>query len=282
MIDLLRDVADLARTLGVDGRPTIVADRSNLVVALEPHPVLARIAMATSATRVGLEWLKREVEIARFLGPDRSTQPSERLDAGPHLLGDRVVSFWRRESLIAARDPAAVGRALASCHRALARYPKDALPWLGGWAEAKAVLPRALRSVHVSPRERADLERAFDRGERVVADAAARSAMQAIHGDAHLGNALATERGVLLTDWEDACVGPIELDLACLRSKADLFGEDVAAIEAAIDAYDVEHDRELVRALGPVRNAQVVAWLAVFAERQPELVPRMRARLARL
>jgi hypothetical protein len=31
-----------------------------------------------------------------------------------------------------------------------------------------------------------------------------------------------------------------------------------------------------------VRNVQVIPWLAVFAERHPELLPRMRARIAAL
>jgi Ser/Thr protein kinase RdoA (MazF antagonist) len=154
---------------------------------------------------------------------------------------------------------------------------------MGAWDEARAVKDRALASPHLDEGERRRLARGFDRAERIVEGAPARSAsMQAVHGDAHLGNVLGTARGALWTDWEDAFVGPIEHDLACLRSKAELFGEDREAIEAACQAYDVEHDPALVHDLGVVRNAQVIVWLAVFAERQPELAPRMRARLGRL
>ena len=93
---------------------------------------------------------------------------------------------------------------------------------------------------------------------------------------------LATERGVPWTDWEDAYVGPIELDLAALRSRAELFGEDREAIDAMTSAYGVELDRDLVKDLGLVRNLQVIPWLAVFAERDPSLLVRMRARIEHL
>jgi thiamine kinase-like enzyme len=106
--------------------------------------------------------------------------------------------------------------------------------------------------------------------------------MQPVHGDAHLGNVLATARGAVWTDWEDAFVGPIEWDLASLRSRLVLFGEEREAIEAACEGYDHEHDPALVDDLALCRNLQVIPWLAVFAERDPSLVPRMKARIAKL
>jgi len=124
---------------------------------------------------------------------------------------------------------------------------------------------------------------ASSRATRIVESARARSAsFQAVHGDAHIGNVMATERGAIWTDWEDAFVGPIEYDIACLRSKADLFGEERDAIDAMLAAYGADYDRALATDLGLVRNVQVIAWLALFAERQPELLPRMRARIDRL
>lgn len=281
--DVLARVATLAASLGLSGTPRVIADRSNLVLALDPHAIVARVAMATSVVRVGIAWLRREVEVSRFLGSALVTQPATEIDAGPYDLGDLVVSFWRREVLRAHVDPREAGAKLAACHRALARYPKAALPYLGAWDEARAVSERAGASEHLDDRDRVALARALDRAERVVETIPSRTAsMQAVHGDAHLGNVLGTDRGTLWTDWEDAFVGPIEHDLACLRSRAELFGEQRAEIEAAYDAYDVEHDRDLVRELGVVRNVQVIVWLAIFAERQPELAPRMRARLAKL
>jgi aminoglycoside phosphotransferase (APT) family kinase protein len=273
-----------ARALGLACTPRVIADRSNLVLALEPHALVARVAMATSTARGGLAWLRREVEVSRFLGPALATQPATTLPAGPHELDGLVVSYWRREGLRDGPiDPRAAGQQLARCHRALASYPPAALPLLGAWEEVRGIAARAIASPLLEAHERAAIEGGLERAERILEDTPRRSAsMQAVHGDAHLGNVLATERGTLWTDWEDAFVGPIEHDLACLRSRAELFGEQREEIEAACAAYDVPHDEALVRELGHVRNVQVIVWLAIFAERQPELAPRLRARIQKL
>jgi len=281
--DVRRPVTGLAASAGLACTPTVLAERSNLVLALEPHPVVARVAMATAQARVGMAWLRREVEVSRFLGPALATQPATIIAAGPFEIDELVVSFWQRETLLDALDPREAGAALAACHRALATYPREAVPYLGAWTEAVAVAERARASPHLTGDERDAIMRGMERAARIVEDVPSRSAsMQAVHGDAHLGNVLCTSRGTLWTDWEDACLGPIELDLACLRSKAELFGEAREATDAACAAYDVEHDPDLVRDLGLVRNVQVIVWLAVFAERQPELVPRLHARIAKL
>ncbi len=277
--DAIDVVTRLAAERGWAVSPRVVADKSNLVLHLEPLSIVARVAMATSAARVGMAWLAREVDVSRFLGAALSTVPIDQ-DAGPHERDGFVISFWELEQTTGlAADPAIAGQRLAACHRALRAYPRDRVPHLGAYVEVDETRPR----VSFDRDDGLRVDRAVDQARRIVEGAAARSgSMQAVHGDAHLGNVLATKRGVLWTDWEDAFGGPIEHDLACLRSKADLFGEDREAIERAYAAYDVEHDASLVRDLGLVRNVQVIVWLALFAQRQPELLPRMRARIAKL
>lgn len=264
----------------------VLADRSNLVLRLDPAPLVARVAMATSMARVGMAWLRREVEVARFLVASGApvTRPATSLEAGPHEHDGLVLSFWELERLAEAPVSArAAGEALARCHRALASYPPASLPRWGGVEEAREVHARALARGVFDAEERARLAAAWERAERILAEAPGRTAsMQAVHGDAHLGNVLATARGAVWTDWEDAFVGPVEWDLACLASRRDLFGEDAHAITGALAAYEGPYDPELVHELGLLRNLQVIPWLALFAEREPELLPRMRARLAKL
>jgi hypothetical protein len=277
-------VRALAASLGIDAMPVVLADRSNLVLRLDPHPIVARVAMATSMVRVGMDWLRREVEVSRFLDARGAavTRPSDLLDAGPHERDGLVVSFWQLEVVQGEVDARAAGERLAAIHSHLRGYPIAALPAWGAWTEARAVTARARASEHVGADRRARLDAAIDRAERIVEGARARTrSFQAVHGDAHLRNVLATRRGPSWTDWEDAFVGPVEFDLACLRSRLELFGEERDAIEAGCAAYG-EVDRDLVRDLGHVRNVQVIVWLAIFAERDPELVPRLHARLDHL
>lgn len=276
----------VGRELGLAASPVVLADRSNLVLRLDPHPLVARVAMATSLARVGMAWLRREVDVSRFLASRgaRVTRPASLVDPGPFERDGFVISFWDLETITADRaDPTEAGASLAEAHRALADYAGPALPEWGAFEEARSVLARARRVGSFAPAEVGRIERAWERAEGIVASARTRSAsFQVVHGDAHIGNVLATARGAVWTDWEDAFVGPVEYDLACLRSKAELFGEERDAIDAMTSAYGDGYDRDLARELGIVRNVQVIVWLALFAERQPELVPRMRARIERL
>jgi hypothetical protein len=283
----LAAVASLATELGLHAAaPRIVADRSNLVVQLDGEvPVIARVAMATSLVRIGMAWLRREVDITRFLDARGAavTRPASRIDCGPHERAGYIISFWEVERIAEERvDPADAGAALARVHGLLREFAGE-LPVWGGFEEARLVLGRARERSLMSSSELARVERAWDAAERVVEGARARTAsFQALHGDAHIGNVLATDRGAVWTDWEDAFLGPVELDIACLRSRADLFGEDREAIDRMTAAYGGGFDPDLARDLGLVRNVQVIPWLAVFAERDSSLLPRMRARIAKL
>lgn len=284
----IAEVRSLARELGVPAEPVVVADRSNLVLRLDApgEPLVARVAMATSLVRVGLPWLRREIELTHFLAERGGavTRPASQIEPGPYERGGLVISFWRAERLVAElADPVSAGANLAALHALLAGYPAERLPLWGGFDEARQVFARAKHGSAFAPDELQKLERAFEHAERIIESARARTAsFQAVHGDAHIRNVLATERGTLWTDWEDAFVGPVEWDIASLRSRAELFGEDRELIDTTCRAYAGPWDRTLASELGLVRNVQVIPWLAAFAERQPELLPRMRSRIERL
>jgi hypothetical protein len=310
------------RELGRSCEPSVLADRSNLVLALDSrspdgalvtsgeHVALsasiARVAMATSASRVGLAWLAREVEVASFLAARGapSTRPSNELPPGPHEREGYVISYWARETLVDTVSPASKGRALAEVHAALrdfsnesagsaadfstesagsaADFPPDRLPRLGAWEEARAMLPGLRASAWLDTESRDRVARAWDRAEHVVAGAEARTASwQAVHGDAHLGNVLATTRGALWTDWEDAFLGPVEWDLATLASRHRLFGEE-PTLPAVLAAYTGPYDAALVDELLEARSLQAIVWLHLFAERDLSLRARVQARVDRL
>lgn len=273
----------LAERLGITSAPVVLADRSHLVLELPPTSIVARVALATSTTRVGLEWIAREVAVARHLDAASApvTRPVADFDAGPHSEGDFYVSFWRREVREGVLDPGVAGRGLAAVHRALASFDASALPEWGVMHESRGVLSRACENGILDESEARRLRRGFEMADELMTGARARTAsFQAVHGDAHLGNVFPTTRGPLWTDWEDACAAPIEWDLATFTARHVTFGEESDLVLGALATYDVDHDPDLVRDLVPLRNLQVIPWLVVFAERQPELAERARARLA--
>jgi phosphotransferase family enzyme len=92
---------------------------------------------------------------------------------------------------------------------------------------------------------------------------------QPLHGDAHLYNVLGTPRGPFWHDFETACHGPREYDLAA-------FAEN-----AALNAYG-EHDRDLVEAMWPHYAAWVTTSMMTALPRRPELAGTVQRRLRQL
>ena len=97
---------------------------------------------------------------------------------------------------------------------------------------------------------------------------------QALHGDAHLANCLP---GPLWHDFETACRGPRELDLAALALSARVRGDDASRI--ALEAYG-DHDADLLEQFLPVYAAWIYASFMIALPRRPELGPVLAERLS--
>jgi hypothetical protein len=83
------------------------------------------------------------------------------------------------------------------------------------------------------------------------------TANQPLHGSPHAGNWLATAEGPLLLDFETACRGPIEWDLAALDDEA-------------VDLFPGVDD-ELIALLRRMRSVCVAAKCWVEPNRAPEV-----------
>jgi thiamine kinase-like enzyme len=77
--------------------------------------------------------------------------------------------------------------------------------------------------------------------------------VQALHGDAHLGNVVVAAGRLRWLDWEESWRGPIAWDLACLEHQRTTFGERGDEIGQALAGY------------GPYDAEAVDAWMPAYA-----------------
>jgi len=241
---------------------------SNVLVHLAPAPVVARVATATAIARAGgaRAWLERDVEMAGWLAARGAAvvAPADELPPGPHEADGFALTFWRLVHPEADRPSAArSGRKLRELHEWLDGFPGALEPLSSVLDETRALIDRCgLGSL------REPLRAARGGIERLALPA------RALHGDAHAGNLLRTDTGLVWTDFEDSCAGPVEWDLACL-----VFGSTDGP--AALGAYGFGGDPSGLEPFVEARALQVAAWTALMAEDRPQLRPRLAQRLQR-
>ena len=213
--------------------PEVLADGSNVLVHLKPAPVVARVATTTGLVRKpAQEWLALDLDLAGFLAAKNFpvVPPSAELPPGPHLHDGLALTFWEfveHEAGYVA-TVAEVGPLLHELHEALRAYPGK-LRYLSPFSEIPRWLDEVERWDAVSDEDLAILRRGFFKIAAEIAELGL--PRQPLHGDAHKKNLLKTSRGLLWTDFEDACRGPIEWDVACFVRTS---GEDR---ETALTSY---------------------------------------------
>jgi len=269
-------VLAVSRNLGLrcSDAPEIVADGSNVLVHLVPSPVVARVATTTALVRKPpAQWLALDLDMAGYLAASNFpvVPPSRELPAGPHHHDGLALTFWEfvehdRNYVANAQE---VGPFLRDLHQALRGY-SGRLRYLSPFAE----IPQWLDEVtswnadEVASRNGIDssdlamLRRGFA---AISAEIAALGlAEQPLHGDAHKKNVLKTSQGLVWTDFEDACSGPVEWDLACFVRTS------LEARETAMASYGVEVDHNRLAPFFAARDLQGAAWGAILTTRFPD------------
>jgi hypothetical protein len=271
--DLTRRGLAAVRAVAADeglrfGELRILRDRGNLLVHLSPAPVVARVATLTGTRRAGDRWLRREVRVADFLARAGApvVAPSVELDPGPHTYAGISLSFWNYVTEIdAPLDAAEAGHRLRVCHESLADYDGQLEP-LGTLAEAERWLEGLAAAGHVGVDAAARLrEDAAGARRRITA---LDLPMQAVHGDAHLDNAINTASGPLWNDWEDTCLAPKALDLGCMEAAASVWGDDPEPVAAALAGYG-EIDPEALAVFVAARRFQGTLWSELLKPASP-------------
>lgn len=246
--------------------PEILADGSNVLVHLKPAPIVARVATTTGLVRKPAEnWLALDLDIAGYLAAKNFpvVAPSTELPSGPHLHDGLALTFWQ----FVDHDPNQVASAeetgplLRRMHTALREYPGK-LRRLSPFFEIPQWLDE-MESWNVL--DKADMAM-LRRGHEIIAAKidALNLPEQPLHGDAHRKNLLRTRRGLLWTDFEDACSGPVEWDIACFTRTS---GEDP---KNALASYGNTTDMERLQPFFEARDLQGAVWGAILSTRFPD------------
>jgi hypothetical protein len=235
--------------------PVVLRDAWHVLVHLRPLPLVARVSSGRPYPEGPPEEdVIRELAVAAHAVRAGApvVPPTDLLDPGPYRHGGHVVALWQYVEPLGKLDPRAAGRALRSIHEALADYDGE-LPELHASDVAGLV-----DSLDPSP----DVDLLRELGARPAGGTA-----QALHGDAHLANCLPGPTGPLWHDFETACRGPCEFDLAALALSVRTRDDEPSRL--ALEAYG-DHDTDLLEECLPVYAAWIYASFMVALPRRPE------------
>lgn len=199
-------LAEVCAAAGLDPRGArLIRFVNNGVFRLREHPVIVRIVLAPSFSYRAIN----VVEAGNWLA--EHDVPAVRLLPGiqqPVRAGEHLATLWEAVDESGA-EPG--GRDLAGLLRQVHSLPiPSTLPC---WQPMEDVRRRLSDAEHLDPDDRYFLEQRCDDVEGRLAELSFPLPRSVVHGDAHLGNLIASPDGVLLCDLDSLCVGPPEWDL---------------------------------------------------------------------
>jgi Phosphotransferase enzyme family len=260
-----------------------IAAGSNVLVHLKPAPVVARVMTGTAVLHDDVrQWLAREVAVGAFAAErsDLVVAPSEILPPGPHERDGLWMTMWKfvaHDAQAPPPEPGELGRSLRELHAALADFSGDLAPL----SEIRDWLERLIAELRPSPaltRQDIDwLRLKLDALTPAVFESSLPA--QALHGDASMSNLLRTERGLVWSDLEDVCAGPVAWDICGLVTSAGARGRSATFRQELLAAYGDPGVDDLDAFLEAHALYEVV-WQAFEGRRRPRAMKRAAARLA--
>ena len=233
-----------ASAIGLRADDAVVLSNSNrLALRLGPCDVLARVARMEG--RRGAEF---EVEVARRLAETDSPVASldPRVEPRIHVRDGFVITVWTYYEPASHCDltPAAYAQALERLHAGLRQVDLIAPHFTDRVAEAQSLVGCRDRTPDLEDVDRELLSNTL----RTVSSAIGQrtAAEQLLHGEPHPGNLLDTKAGLLFTDLETCCRGPVEFD--------------VAHVPADVSARYPDIDVDLLRECRILMLAMVASW----------------------
>ena len=254
----IRAAVAVADRLGMTSvTPVILKDSNHTSIHLAPFPVVARV-VAPSVGQGASAALSAELSVAEHLARAGAPIVAPTIDVppGPHLAADETMTLWQFVAHRPAEesDGPVAAEGLREIHGALGTYPRQLPSFEVAVDACRRLLQEEAGLPALATPDKHFLLTEHDRLRRLLA--AATIAPVALHGDPHLGNVLMTSTGPRWTDWESACIGPVEWDLACLP-------ETAPAIVPPVNA-------ELLAVLRDLRSVCVAVWCWAEPDRAPE------------
>ena len=240
--------------------PTLLKAAHHTSLLIAPHKIVARVQSGEPIAPAG-ERASREIGVTRYLADCGAPTLAPIPDfAGPHVRDLTVVTFWpyaERRRAASEADASVAAMSLATVHQALRDFEGDLPPYTEAldrcWDALAgdhlgAVLPAA--DTHLLKSEFLRLRRQVEAVDRRWVP---------LHGDSHLGNLLLDDSGhnPLWVDFEDACLGPREYDIANLPAEAWPIFPDA--------------DLQLVAAFALLKSVCVVVWCSADSRRSLEM-----------
>jgi len=231
-----------ARAIGLRvERPEVIAEGYSVRVHLRPAPVVSRVVTLGRELRGHPRpWLEREVAVGQFLAASGARVVPPWGAPGPCVINGIDVSLWQWvEHVPGLVSQHEFGTILGELHGVLASYEGDLPPMVGPLTDiATAMTVSDHQLLHRAAAKLVPLALGWPR--------------RPLHGDAHTGNVLMTPTGPLWTDFEDACGGPVEWDLASLTVS-----------DEARDAYPGDIDVTRLEECRDLRRLQILASMLV-------------------
>jgi Phosphotransferase enzyme family len=231
-----------ALDLSVDDA-VVLNDSNRIAVRLRPCDVLARVAHVE-----GHGAAEFEVEVARRLAATDSPVASLDHRAEPRVYARDgfVITLWTYYVPVSHRDvtPAEYAQALERLHAGMRQADFIAPHFTDRVAAAQSLIGNRAQTPDLRVADRELLSNTL----RKLTSAIGRrhAPEQLLHGEPHPGNVLKTKNGLLFTDLETCCRGPVEFD--------------VAHVPEEVSAHYPDADQDLLRECRLLTLAMVAAW----------------------
>ena len=221
----------------------VLQDSNRLVLRLLPCNIVARVAHSVHQPSAAFE-----VALAQRLAQTESPVAALAPQLEPHIYerDGFVITLWTYYEPVPPQvvAPAAYALALERLHLGMRQIDVAAPHFTDRVAEAQRLVGSRDLTPALADADRELLSNTLRSLREEITERAA--AEQLLHGEPHPGNLLRTQQGLLFTDLETCCYGPVEFDIA---HGPIAMSEHYPAI-----------DQELLRACRILTLALVAAW----------------------